>query len=142
MPITFHSNNTFTAIGTEKILRGRFDITGDDGDNLYFRVSLFGIGRSTPGSVFSEGRLLSQEDRRAYIGQIQAYEGKNKTNLFVKGDFYYGYDKTAKKANSMGTFTLQEVDSQVDAVDDEKDESSLAGVESDHSWDDLEDVFQ
>jgi hypothetical protein len=64
MPITFHSNNTFSAIGTEKILRGRFGIAGEERDRFWFQVSLFGAGRSAPGSVYSEGRLVSHDDQR------------------------------------------------------------------------------
>ncbi len=143
MPITFHPNNTFTATGTEKVLRGRFEITGDEGNNLYFRVSLFGFGRSAPGSVFSEGRLLSQDDRRAYLGTIQAYQRRNQTELFVEGDFYYGFDKAAKKANSMGTFTLQEVSSNEEAVDDDEEEdTSTSSDEIENSQEDIEDIFQ
>ena len=82
MPIEFHSNNTFTAYGAEKILRGRYGITsgsGSDGsisnvrNRLWFQVNLFGAGRSAPGSVYSEGRGLTQEDRRGYRGLIQEY---------------------------------------------------------------------
>lgn len=124
MPITFHSNNTFTAVGTEKILRGRFDITGEGGDALYFRVSLFGFGRSVSGSVFSEGRLLSQDDRRAYRGNIQSYEqNNNQTRMFVKGEFYYGLGIEAlRKSNSMGTFTLQEIDDDTTLDDDDEED--------------------
>jgi hypothetical protein len=122
MPITFHANNTFTANGVEKILRGRYDIAGENGDSLFFRVSLFGFGRSLSGSIYSEGRLLSQDDRRAYRGIIQSYEHKNRTRLFVDGEFYYGFGpETFRKSNSMGTFTLQEVDLTDSAEEDEDD---------------------
>ena len=44
-----------------------------------------------PGSVYSEGQFLSQEDRRGYVGDIQSYEGRyNQTTLFVQGEYYYG----------------------------------------------------
>lgn len=133
MPITFHSNNTFTAYGMEKILRGRYDITGENGDTLYFRVSLFGFGRSVSGSVYSEGRLLSQDDRRAYRGKIQSYEQNNQTRRFVEGEFYYGYGQDAiRKANSMGTFTLQEVDSS-DPTNEDDDDDEESVVDEDDS---------
>jgi hypothetical protein len=52
MPIEFFANNTFTALGTNKILRGRYGTTGDEKSKLWFSVSLFGAGRSMKGSVF------------------------------------------------------------------------------------------
>ena len=132
MPITFHSNNTFTAIGTEKILRGRFGISGDEGDRLWFQVNLFGFGRSAPGSVYSEGRLLSHDDRRGYAGKIQEYQGgaNNQTMYFVDGEFYYGTDlKRANKAHSWGTFSLQEMhDEEDDEVDEDDEEESDDGI--------------
>jgi hypothetical protein len=125
MPITFHSNNTFSAIGTEKILRGRFGIAGEERDRFWFQVSLFGAGRSAPGSVYSEGRLVSHDDQRGYVGRIQEYEPQNNNNrtmFFIEGEFYIGDDfKKPKKPNSMGTFTLQEIDDLDD--DDEEDEA-------------------
>lgn len=74
MPIQFHHNNTFQAWGINKILRGRFRITKKG--ELAFDVSLFGAGRSSPGSVFSEGLGLSHDDERSYRGSIQEKNGK------------------------------------------------------------------
>jgi len=145
MPVTFHPNNTFTAVGTEKILRGRFEIAGDEGDHFRFRVSLFGFGRSAPGSVYSEGRLLSQDDRRLYLGAIQSYEKHNKTALFVVGEFYYETNvNIPRRSNSMGTFTLQEIDEQEGDDDDQDDGDvlSFGGEMDDSPWDDIEDAFQ
>lgn len=48
-PIEFFANNTFCATGSNKILRGRFGVSGED--QLWFQVSLFGSGRSVSGSV-------------------------------------------------------------------------------------------
>lgn len=62
MPIEFLPNGTFVATGTNKILRGRFEITEEN--MLRFKVSRFGIGRSTPGSVYSEGKGLSHEGKQ------------------------------------------------------------------------------
>jgi hypothetical protein len=73
VPLTFYANNTFSAQGSGKILRGRFGITGETRDRLWMQVNLFGAGRSAPGSVYSEGPGLSQEDRRGYRGMIQTY---------------------------------------------------------------------
>mmetsp|Transcript_67508 Transcript_67508/g.195166 ORF Transcript_67508/g.195166 Transcript_67508/m.195166 type:complete len:434 (-) Transcript_67508:64-1365(-) len=154
LPVTFYPNSTFAAIGTEKILRGKYEISGEQGDQLYFRVSLFGFGRSAPGSVYSEGRLLNQDDRRAYLGSIQAYDKNNQTCYFVDGEFYYGAGKEAlRKPNSMGTFTLQEIDGEIiDEGEDDEDDSSAETeislgissipVQTDVSWDDIEDAFQ
>mmetsp|Transcript_37584 Transcript_37584/g.57290 ORF Transcript_37584/g.57290 Transcript_37584/m.57290 type:complete len:400 (+) Transcript_37584:124-1323(+) len=52
MPIEFYANNTFCAVGSNKILRGRFEITGDEKDRIEFAVSLFGAGRSVSGSIY------------------------------------------------------------------------------------------
>ena len=145
IPITFHANNTFTAIGVDKILRGRYDIAGENGDSLFFRVSLFGFGRSLSGSIYSEGRLLSQDDRRAYRGMIQSYEHKNQTRLFVDGEFYYGFgSETFRKSNSMGTFTLQEVDSTDTGTEEDDEESSLDEDDSidTNAWDESGGDFQ
>ena len=48
--IDFFANNTFCATGANKLLRGRFDVSGED--HLWFQVSLFGSGRSVSGSVY------------------------------------------------------------------------------------------
>ncbi|KAG7350296.1 hypothetical protein IV203_009656 [Nitzschia inconspicua] len=159
MPITFHSNNTFTAIGTEKILRGRFGITQTNGQQqqqqqqqqqtqqqLWFQVNLFGFGRSAPGSVYSEGRLLSHEDQRGYLGTtIQSYpapnDPTNRTVLyFVQGEYYYGTTdlKRSNKAHSWGTFSLQEIHPTLDknhyardtVVDDDEDDDDDDDEES------------
>jgi hypothetical protein len=138
MPVTFHSNNTFTAIGTDRILRGRFGISGEEGERLWFQVNLFGFGRSAPGSIYSEGRLLSHDDRRGYLGEIQEYQGgpNNQTMYFVDGEFYYGTDlKRANKAHSWGTFSLQEISLDDGGEEDEEDE------EGDEIDDDISDSF-
>lgn len=127
IPISFHANNTFSAAGTEKILRGRYGMAGEKRDRIWFQVSLFGAGRSAPGSVYSEGRLLSHDDRRGYLGLIQDYKQNNQTKFFVEGEYYYGTDlKRAIKPNSMGTFTLQEIlqGTSTDDVVEEVEENS------------------
>jgi len=145
MPITFHPNDTFSTIGSGKILRGRYGITGKERDALWFQVSLFGAGRSAPGSVFSEGKLLSQDDRRGYVGPIQAYSNKhNETTYFVDGEYFYGTDlKRARKPNSMGTFTLQEIDEKDEEVGYDDVVSNVKSGESDsQDWEDGGNVFQ
>jgi hypothetical protein len=149
-PISFHANNTFTGQGTEKTLRGRFGIAGEERDRLWFQVSLFGAGRSAPGSVYSEGRLLSHDDRRGYVGNIQTTldPKTNQTLVFVEGEMYFGTDlKTPKKPNSMGLFSMQEIiteevdeDEDEDEMEDEEDENDSDGPVRDFGVSD--DVFQ
>ena len=60
LPVEFHRNMTFTARGVNKILRGRYRVVrgrgrrgGGGGESrLEMEVSLFGAGRSAPGSVY------------------------------------------------------------------------------------------
>lgn len=141
MPITFYPNNTFCAVGTEKILRGRFGLAvSQEQEKLWFQVSLFGAGRSAPGSVYSEGRLLSKDDQRGYVGDIQGYPNKrNETAFFVKGEFYYGEDLlNPRKTRSFGSFTLQETDDQGEEEDEVGDRSDGQSVILDED----EDAFQ
>jgi len=95
MPIEFYSNSTFQAFGTNKILRGRFDILAPsekrDRYELWFQVSLFGAGRSAPGSVYSEGLGLSHHDKQSYVGEIVAMEKPDGSKrLFVGGSVTFG----------------------------------------------------
>lgn len=105
MPVTFFANNTFAVIGMNKILRGRFQVQPTDsnaGNNdsfgeLSLQVSLFGAGRSAPGSVYSEGMGLSHDDERTYIGAIQRVEqSQSKTHdyylFYVQGTAFFGTD--------------------------------------------------
>jgi hypothetical protein len=101
MPVTFFANNTFCAMGTNKILRGRYQVRGSgetsDEDNPLFElsmaVSLFGAGRSAPGSVYSEGLGLTHEDERTYIGAIQQQILNNYDQRFyVQGTVFFGTD--------------------------------------------------
>jgi hypothetical protein len=73
MQVQFHANNTFSTMAGlgESILRGKFDIIGQDKDQLWMQVWRFGFGRSVSGSVYSEGRMLSQEDAKSYWGTIK-----------------------------------------------------------------------
>ena len=131
MPVTFYPNNTFAAFGAEKILRGKFGITGETKDQLWMQVSLFGAGRSVSGSVFSEGRLLSQDDKRGYLGLIQSYPACSSDDLavnkheephtlhYVYGKYYYGTpdleDPEEIGSNmELGTFILQELEPKSD----------------------------
>ena len=103
MPIRFFANNTFRALGTNKILRGRFEIT--EHDELAFEVSLFGMGRSVSGSVYSEGLGLTHEDERCYVGSIDETEGR----LRVEGTVTYGADMGSDaRPEPVGRFILTE----------------------------------
>ena len=130
MPIEFFKNNTFQAVGSGKILRGRFGLEGSAQDKLWFAVSLFGAGRSAPGSVFSEGPGLTHEDERSYIGDIELWE-RGKANegedasgatcideesksldraIFVEGAITVGQDMgTDTRAIPVARFTMREM---------------------------------
>jgi len=112
MPIQFFANRTFEAIGINKILRGRYEITKDNA--LSFHVSRFGMGRSTPGSVYSEGVGLSHEDERTYVGSInhrQPQAQQEKCGLKVQGKVTFGADLGSDaRPEPVGTFLMIEVD--------------------------------
>ena len=119
-PIHFYRNETFQAWSVNKILRGRFQIINDN--ELAFDVSLFGAGRSSPGSVFSEGIGLVHEDKRSYIGSI--IEKKNE-KIKVQGAVFFGTDLgTDARPEPCGKFFLTEDDDETllpfDDIGDEK----------------------
>lgn len=73
MQVRFFANNTFSTVagmGQDVILRGKFDVIGQERDQLWMQVWRFGFGRSVSGSVYSEGRSLTQEDAKTYWGSI------------------------------------------------------------------------
>ena len=116
LPIEFHSNNTFTALGTNKILRGRYGTTGNEKDQLWFSVSLFGSGRSVKGSVFSEGQGLGQDDKRTYIGEITEMgsdtdaDADDTIRLCVNGSVLYGSDfDEGARPHPVATFIMREL---------------------------------
>jgi len=76
MQVQFHANNTFSTVAGlgEGILRGKFDVIGQEKDQLWMQIWRFGFGRSVSGSVFSEGRMLTQEDAKTYWGTIKYEE--------------------------------------------------------------------
>jgi hypothetical protein len=85
MQVQFHTNNTFSSVAGlgESILRGKFDVIGQDKDQLWMQVTRFGFGRSVSGSVYSEGRMLTQEDAKTYWGTIlfeQQSDGEQENN--------------------------------------------------------------
>ena len=54
MKIKFFSNYTFATLQDqkEKILRGKWNIIGEEKDHLWFQVWRFGFGRSVSGSTY------------------------------------------------------------------------------------------
>mmetsp|Transcript_36481 Transcript_36481/g.77783 ORF Transcript_36481/g.77783 Transcript_36481/m.77783 type:complete len:213 (+) Transcript_36481:506-1144(+) len=112
LPVEFHGNGTFAALGVNKILRGRFGVRG--GSRLEMEVSLFGAGRSAPGSVYSEGRGLSHEDERSYSGEILATGGEDDDDrdlrtLFVRGSVVFGTDLGSDaRPEPVGLFSMME----------------------------------
>merc|ERR1712029_214269 len=71
MKIEFFSNYTFATFGNPvKILRGKWNLIGDEKDHIWFQVWRFGFGRDVSGSTFSEGKGLTQDDARSYWGSI------------------------------------------------------------------------
>jgi hypothetical protein len=74
MQVAFHANNTFSTVaglGESAILRGKFDVIGEEKNQLWMQVMRFGFGRSVSGSVYSEGRMLTHEDAKTYWGSIK-----------------------------------------------------------------------
>lgn len=73
--------------------------------------------------------------------------------MFVQGEYYHGSSsdlQRARKPNSMGTFTLQEMDDDNkdeesdddDEDDEEEDGEDVRKENTNGTWDDLNDAFQ
>ena len=129
MPVQFYQNNTFSCRGVNKILRGRFVV--QKSNKLLFEVSLFGAGRSAPGSVYSEGIGLSHEDKRNYIGTIlteqSSSSGQSSNNdinnsnstLRIEGSVTFGSDLGSDaRPEPVGKFILKEI---TPAAEDEEE---------------------
>lgn len=146
MQVRFFQNNTFATIwGTgDSILRGKFDVIGQDKDSLWMTISRFGFGRSVSGSVFSEGRMLSQDDAKSYWGTIrfqsnndndeekeeesntaapppmsQDNENEPGKKLEVRGSVLFG---GSLEPTPVGRFIMREADDDFDSLFDEDDE--------------------
>ena len=122
MRLQFHSNHTFQAFTPNKILRGRYGLslessfssssTLGEGELLWFQVSLFGAGRSAPGSVYSEGLGLQKDDQQMYVGEIlQQQSSTNDTTLLaVQGSTMIGSDLGSDaRPEPIGRFRMVEV---------------------------------
>ena len=152
LQMRFYSNHTFVAMGTEKNLRGTYGWIQDEGEpeQLWFQVSLYGNGRHVPGSVFSEGRLLTQEDRRGYIGTIQSQLHDDESQRYsVYGTYFAGFDVLQahrSNAESLGTFLLQEIEGDPENDEDGNsnkgdDQKATVGDPGFGAEDDLADLY-
>jgi hypothetical protein len=76
MQLVFHGNHTFSTVAGlgEAILRGKWDVIGQEKDQLWMQVWRFGFGRSVSGSTFSEGKSLTHEDAKSYWGTIRTVD--------------------------------------------------------------------
>jgi hypothetical protein len=121
MPIEFYRNSTFQAWGINKILRGQFRITKND--ELIFEVSFFGVGHSNPGSIYSEGIGLTQDDKRSYHGSIQKRDGK----LCVEGVATIGSDLGSDaRPEPCGKFYLTQVEEGMLSLGDSEEEDDVS----------------
>ena len=145
MQVRFFQNNTFATLwGTgDAILRGKFDVIGQDKDSLWMTISRFGFGRSVSGSVFSEGRMLSQDDAKSYWGTIRYQSdddngeeeekesdippftpqenenGEPGKKLEVRGSVLFG---GSLEPTPVGRFIMRETNDDSDSLFDEEDE--------------------
>merc|ERR1711907_788432 len=115
---------TVGGIGGSTILRGKYSVIGNEKDHLWMSISRFGMGRSVPGSVFSEGRLLSKDDEKTYWGKIDyekaakdahptsklkiELDGSSDQRLLVKGSVLFG---SGLEPLPVGLFILTETNS-------------------------------
>lgn len=126
MELQFFCNNTFASIAGlgDNILRGKFDVIGREKDQLWFQIVRFGFGRSVSGSVFSEGRMLSHEDAKAYWGTIRWNDDEQEatTHLEVEGSVLDGW---GLEPIPVGRFIMREAThEEFDEDDDDDDEFS------------------
>lgn len=118
LPLTFYRNQTFSMTGINKILRGRYIV---ENDQLSFQVSLFGAGRSAPGSVYSEGPGLTADDRRSYTGTIMSNQGR----LYVDGAVTIGSDLGSDaRPEPVATFLLMPLDPVIEKIDEEENDDN------------------
>jgi len=103
MQVRFFQNNTFATIwgAGDAVLRGKFDVIGQDKDSLWMHISRFGFGRSVSGSVFSEGRMLSQDDAKSYWGTIKYQSDDEKVDEAIAAK--EGTDDSSPEQKSVGT---------------------------------------
>ena len=156
MKVQFHANNTFSTMAGlgESILRGKFDVIGQDKDQLWMQIWRFGFGRSVSGSVYSEGRMLTHEDAKTYWGTIKYEETKEDDKpssgeeeapkpaensaegdrLEVKGSVMIGWGiEPVPEARFMMRETVAEDDMLLEDEEEEEDDAddSLASLELD-----------
>ena len=140
MRIEFHTNHTFTCHATNKILRGRYEITTENNNALLlFHVSRFGAGKSAPGSVYSEGPGLSHDDERTYVGSWMerrpTKEGNTDDLMHVQGTVLFGTDLGEDaRPEPVGNFRLWPVKDLSLEMSDEDDDQHERNVPKTEDW--------
>ena len=136
MRVQFHTNHTFQMFGTNKILRGRYEVNFDDEEKevLSLTVSRFGAGKNAPGSVYSEGPGLSHEDERTYVGRIQRIPSEGSSTspsfvLLVQGSVMFGTDLGCDaRPEPVGTFLMRQANDTSLEMTDERDDAAEDGL--------------
>lgn len=98
MQVVFHGNHTFNTVAGlgEAILRGKWDVIGQEKDQLWMQVWRFGFGRSVSGSTFSEGKSLTHDDAKSYWGTIRTVDDSSVS----EGDIGTDGDASLREAES------------------------------------------
>jgi hypothetical protein len=150
MEVAFYQNNTFCSIaglGESAILRGKFDVIGPDKDQIWFQIARFGFGRSVSGSVYSEGRMLSHEDAKAYWGTIHRMDETDPSSrLEIRGSVLLGWELEPlpvarfimRETETGGTELTILDDEDEDDDDDEEEEKSIETIEKMVQEDDID----
>jgi hypothetical protein len=153
MQVHFYPNGTFSTLaglGDSTILRGKYDVVGQDRDQLWMQIWRFGFGRDVSGSTYSEGRMLNQDDAKMYWGRIeedaerisaveeeldgevgQKMDSKRK-RLLVQGSVLVG---SGLEPLPVGRFILREMEDESMLRDD-----SYQDDDDDHDDDDQDDL--
>jgi len=160
MKIKFFSNHTFATLkddlkqneqdySNQKILRGKWNLMGEEKDHLWFQVWRFGFGRSVSGSTYSEGRELTQDDARIYWGTIHQnhiYSMKDNTNTTVfevRGSVLIG---AGLEPLPIGQFSMVEITKEDDDYDENDDDGDDENEDDDsydeNNYDYSNDAFQ
>jgi len=100
MEVQFFANNTFSTVaglGSATVLRGKWNIIGEEKDHLWMQVYRFGFGRSVSGSVYSEGLGLTHNDEKAYWGKISKVQQANEEEKDTTNDQNTPVDSEAQQ---------------------------------------------
>jgi len=130
LQVQFHANNTFSTLrglGQDSILRGKFDVIGQDFDQLWMQVWRFGFGRSVSGSVYSEGRMLTHDDAKTYWGTISRNEDDQQQPLLqVKGSVMFGW---GIEPIPEARFLLKEVEQEEEEAEEDEDDVIVRSIQ-------------